>query len=48
MLVDASPYVPGRCYSFEQRPQMMYVRDNFGPHRTSSAQAEWATIGYYG
>jgi hypothetical protein len=24
----------------------MYMRDNLGPHRTSSAQAEWAVVGY--
>jgi pectate lyase len=30
----------------EQLPQMMYTRDNFGPHRTNSTQAEWAIVGY--
>ncbi len=32
----------------EQLPQMMYLRDNFGPHRASSAQAEWDIVGYCG
>ena len=32
----------------EQLPQMMYMKDNFGPHRTSSTQAEWAIVGYCG
>ena len=30
----------------EQLPQMVYVRDNLSPHRTSSTQAEWAIVGY--
>lgn len=32
----------------EQLPQMMYMQDNLGPHRTSSAQAEWALVAYCG
>jgi pectate lyase len=38
----------GRSDVKEELPQMIYTRDNFGPHRTSSAQAEWAIVGYYG
>jgi pectate lyase len=45
VLVDAGGF-GGRVK--EELPQMIYTRDNFGPHRTSSAQAEWAFVGYYG
>jgi pectate lyase len=31
-----------------QPPQMVYVQDNIGPHRTSSNQAEWALMGFGG
>jgi pectate lyase len=46
VLVTTTRPVPAGCY--EQRPQMVYMRDNIGPHRTSSAQPEWAVVGYYG
>jgi hypothetical protein len=30
-----------------QPPGLIYVRDNLGPHRTSSAQSEWDFVGMY-
>lgn len=33
---------------YEQLRQMIYVRDNISPHRTSNAQPEWDIVGYCG
>ncbi len=32
----------------DQLPEMIYISDNLSPHRTSSAQPEWALVGYCG
>ncbi|MDF2440518.1 MAG: hypothetical protein JWN98_1502 [Abditibacteriota bacterium] len=32
---------------FDQPPGLIYVRDNFGPHRKTAADDEWAFMGIY-
>ncbi len=34
--------------AIEELPQMVYLNDNLGPHRTSSSQPQWDIMGYCG